>query len=98
MRTTPNSNFLAIVQLDPAAGSLQVVWNAEPNISRRVQTSATLLPDSWTAVGTATTQSLSASTMSAEFTSVPHPALMTLDSARAVRHLSASNDAAPISL
>ncbi len=48
---------------DPETGSLQVVWNAEPNINYQVQTSETLLPDSWTTVGTVTTKSLSASTI-----------------------------------
>jgi hypothetical protein len=51
------------VQHDPAAGSLQVVWNAEPDISYQIQTSESLLSDSWTTVGTVTTKSLSASTL-----------------------------------
>ena len=51
------------VQHDPATGSLRVVWNAEPNINYQVQTSETLLPDSWTTVSTITTKSLSASTI-----------------------------------
>lgn len=51
------------VQHDPATGSLRVAWNAEPNINYQVQTSETLLPDSWTTVSTITTKSLSASTI-----------------------------------
>ena len=51
------------VRRDSAAGSLEVSWNAEPGIAYQVQTSETLLPDSWSTMRTVTTKSLTASTV-----------------------------------